>query len=290
MVVGTGKYTNTNEAFPLDRKTLNQIFVRSFFADASHNGETASSAGWCWALMPGLKQIHKNEDDLALAMGHELEYVSAASPVSTFAMGVTLALEQQKSDLETIRSVRTAASAAADAFGRALFSYVVIPVSAIGCCALAANGSMLGVVLYFLVLALLSAGLRYGMLYLGYSKGVRAAESLTRHSEALKHAARLAGIFMLGAMTFLFVRGLEPDLFAQSQYQTVSLAEALDEVLPGILPLAVIAVVWHMLTKKNRSLLQCFLVLLAISLIGALLGLFGGFFHSPLPLPWINMM
>lgn len=289
MVVGTGKYTNTNEAFPLDRKTLNQIFLRSFFADASHNGETGSSAGWCWALMPGLKQIHKNEEDLALSMGHELEYVSAASPVSTFAMGVTLALEQQKSDLETIRSVRTAAAAAADAFGRALFSYAVIPLTAAGCCALCSGGNMLGVVLYFAVLAVLSCALRYGMLYLGYSRGVRAAETLCRHSEALKHAARLAGIFMLGAMTFLFVRGLEPGMYARVEYQTVSLAEGLKNVLPGILPLACIGIVWRMLTKKNRSLLQCVLLLLVIGLLGALLGLFGGFFVSPLPLPWLNL-
>lgn len=289
MVVGTGKYTNTNEAFPLDRKTLNQIFLRSFFADASHNGETGSSAGWCWALMPGLKQIHKNEEDLALSMGHELEYVSAASPVSTFAMGVTLALEQQKSDLETIRSVRTAASAAADAFGRALFSYAVIPLTAAGCCALSTGGNMLGVVLYFAVLAVLSCVLRYSMLYLGYSRGVRAAETLSRHSEALKHAARLAGIFMLGAMTFLFVRGLEPGMYARVEYQTVSLSEALGNVLPGILPLACIGIVWRMLTKKNRSLLQCVLLLLIIGLFGALLGLFGGFFISPLPLPWLNL-
>ena len=289
MGVGTGKYTNTNEAFPLDRKTLNQVFLRSFFADASHNGETGSSAGWCWALMPGLKQIHKNEEDLALSMGHELEYVSAASPVSTFAMGVTLALEQQKSDLETIRSVRTAASAAADSFGRALFSYAVIPLTAAGCCALTQAGNLFGVALYFIVLAALSCALRYGMLYLGYSRGVRAAETLSRHSEALKHASRLAGIFMLGAMTFLFVRGLEAGMYARVEYQSVSLAEGLRNVLPGILPLACIGIVWRMLTKKNRSLLQCVLLLVVIGLLGALLGLFGGFFVSPLPLPWLNL-
>ncbi|MBR3364495.1 MAG: PTS system mannose/fructose/sorbose family transporter subunit IID [Solobacterium sp.] len=289
MVVGTGKYTNTNEAFPLDRKTLNQIFVRSFFADASHNGETASSAGWCWALMPGLKQIHKNEEDLALSMGHELEYVSAASPMSTLAMGVTLALEQQKCDLETIRSARTVASAAADSFGTALFEYVVIPVTAVGCCALASAGSILGVLLYFAVVAVLSVLLRYAMLYYGYSKGTRAAESLCRHKEALKQGARMAGIFMLGAMTFLFVRGLQPDMYLQSNYQSISFADGLKKVLPGIVPLGLLGIIWHMLTKKNRSLLMCVLLLLAVGMAGALLGLFGGFFSSPLPLPWLNL-
>lgn len=287
MVVGTGKYTNTNEAFPLDRKTLNQVFVRSFFADASYNAETASSAGWCWALMPGLQQIHKNDEDMALAMGHELEYVSAASPMATFAMGVTLALEQQKSDLETIRSVRTAASAAADSLGTALFSYVLVPLTAIICCGMASAGNIFGVVLYFLILAVLSVLLRYGMLYYGYSRGVRAAESMMRHGEALKHAARLGGIFMLGAMTFLFVRGVGPDMYLQSQYQTVSLAEGISDVLPGLLPICCLGLVWHMLTKKNRSLLQCVIVLLVIGLLGALLGLFGGFFLTPLSLPWM---
>ncbi|MBQ3460619.1 MAG: PTS system mannose/fructose/sorbose family transporter subunit IID [Solobacterium sp.] len=289
MVVGTGKYTNTNEAFPLDRKTLNQIFVRSFFADASHNGETGSSAGWCWALLPGLKQIHKNEEDLALSMGHELEYVSAASPMATLAMGVTLALEQQKCDLETIRSARTVASAAADSFGTALFDYVIVPVSAVGCCSLAANGNIAGVLLYFAVLAVLSVLLRYVMLYYGYSKGTRAAESLCRHKDALKQGARMAGIFMLGAMTFLFIRGLQPDMYLPNNYQMVSFADALESVLPGLLPLGMLGIIWHMLTKKNRSLLMCVLLLLAVGMLGALLGLFGGFFISPLHLPWLNL-
>ena len=289
MVVGTGKYTNTNEAFPLDRKTLNQVFFRSFFADASHNAETGSSAGWCWALLPALKQIHKNEEDLALCMGHELEYVSAASPMSTLAMGVTLALEQQKSDLETIRSARTVASAAADSFGTALMNFVVIPITAVGCCALAATGNLFGVVLYFLVLALISVGLRYGMLYYGYSKGTRAAESLSRHKDALKHASRIAGIFMLGSLTFLIAKGMSMDAYFENGYQAISLADQLDEVLPGLLMLICLAIVWRMLTKKNRSMAQCAIVLILIGVLGALLGFFGYFFTSPIPVPWTGL-
>lgn len=99
----------------------------------------------------------------------------------------------------------------------------------------------------------------------------------------------MAGIFMLGAMTFLFVRGLQPDMYLQSNYQSISFADGLKKVLPGIVPLGLLGIIWHMLTKKNRSLLMCVLLLLAVGMAGALLGLFGGFFSSPLPLPWLNL-
>ena len=99
----------------------------------------------------------------------------------------------------------------------------------------------------------------------------------------------MAGIFMLGAMTLLFIRGLQPDMYLQNSYQMVSFADALKDVLPGLLPLCMLGVIWHMLTKKNRSLLMCVLLLLAVGFLGALLGLFGGFFITPLQLPWLNL-
>ena len=115
MVVGTGAYQDRNEAYPLDKKTLRTIALRSLFSGSSFNGETAHSIGWLWAIEPGLRKIHTNETDLALSMGHNLEYVNGGGFFSSLAMGITLALEQQKADLETIRSVRTAAAAAARA-------------------------------------------------------------------------------------------------------------------------------------------------------------------------------
>ena len=126
MVVGITQYTNKNEAFPLDKKTLNQVALRSFMVSASKNSETGEAYGWCHALAPALKKIHENEEDLALSMGHNLEYVETGSFFSTLAMGVVLSLEAQKCDLETIRSVRTTMNVLCNRLSHALFNLMIL--------------------------------------------------------------------------------------------------------------------------------------------------------------------
>ena len=68
MVVGITQYTNKNEAFPLDKKTLNQVALRSFMVSASKNSETGEAYGWCHALAPALKKILHYPWDITLNM------------------------------------------------------------------------------------------------------------------------------------------------------------------------------------------------------------------------------
>ena len=286
VVVGTGVYKDTSEAYPLDRKTLNAVAFRSLFAGAARNGETADSIGWAWAMSPALKKIHTDEEDLALSMGHNLEYVRSISPLATLTMGVVLALEQQKADPETIRGVRTALSACTDSLGNSLFGYVLIPFTAAWTCAMAAKGNAVGAILFALVTAAFSIVLRFALISYGYAKGVRAAESMIRHADALKHAARIAGLFMLGALAVYAGKNLPFMAGVAVSNDVIDLAGSLNQVLPGAFMLCAVWLAYTMLAKKNKSVAVTALVILVICMLGALLGFFGG--GSMLQLPWIN--
>lgn len=289
MVVGLGSYRDRNEAYPLDKKTLNAVAWRSFLSGAAYNAETGESVGWLHAMMPGLKKIHTDEEDLALSMGHNLEYVSTGKYFNTLAMGIVLSLEQQKADLETIRSVRTAAGAMCDALGTSLFRYLLIPFTAAWTLAMASEGNLLGVAAYFAVLAVIAVVLRFALIRYGYAKGTRAVESMIRHKDALKHAAKLAGAFAIGGMIVFYGSSLYSGLTVLADQGTsVSLDNALNGIMPGLIPLSVTYLVYHLMTKKNKSLGFCVVLVTALCLILALLGVFGGAYASPLALPWIG--
>lgn len=286
VVVGTGVYKDTNEAYPLDKKTLRSVALRSLLAGASKNAETAESTGWAWALSPALKKIHTDEEDLSLAMGHHLEYVNASSPLTTLAMGVVLALEVQKADPETIRSVRTALCAAVDGLGNALTRFVLIPLLAMLGCAMAAKGNMAGVFVLIIGTLLITLCARLALINYGYAKGVRAAESFMKHAEALKHAASVAGVFMLGALTVI-VSGALGSVSGVAAYDKVIGFEALmDNVMPGFAGLLSVMIAYQMLVKKNRSPFMAVLVFILIAAVLVLLG-FTGDYASFLSLPWI---
>ncbi len=270
MVVGTGAYVQKNEAYPLDKKTLNSIVWRSFLMDASLNSETGESIGWLWAIMPGLKKIHEDEKDLALAMGHHLEYVHTGGLFSTFAMGVTLSLEQQKADLETIRSVRTAASAAADACGSLVFKYIFMPITLMWTIMMVQSGSVAGVAIYACVMLAAVCFLRFAMMNYGYAKGTRAVESLVRNKEALTHASRIGGLFILGVLAVYLTSSITPVMQVQDMVLTP------ESFFTGITGLLFTWLAYHLLAKKNKSIMQCVLLFMLFAVILGVLGVFGG--------------
>ena len=286
VVVGTGVYQDTNEAYPLDKKTLSAVALRSILAGASHNAETSESIGWAWALMPALKKIHTNEEDLSLCIGHHLETVKASSMFTTLTMGTVLALEQQKADPETIRSVRTAMSASIDSLGTGLFRYLLIPFCAMACAALASEGNTLGAVLMVIIPAVISIVCRMILINTGYAKGVRAAESFMKHADALKHASRIAGVFMLGALSAVMTRAIGSAAEFGNADSSVGIMTLVSYVLPGLFGLLAVWFSYTLMAKKNKSPLFMVIVFIAIGLLGALIGIWTPY-PSILNVPWL---
>ncbi|MBR3310397.1 MAG: PTS system mannose/fructose/sorbose family transporter subunit IID [Solobacterium sp.] len=276
MVVGAGPYKNLTEAYPLDKKTLNKIVWRSFLSGFSRNGETGESIGWLWAIMPGLKKIHTDEQDLAYAMGHHLEYVETGSFLSTLAMGAVLSMEQCKYDPALIRSFKASVSAAADGIGTALFWYLIIPFTAMGVLSLAQGGSPAAALIYFLITAVLAVAARFAGMYIGYAQGTRLADTLSKKKKGAVRSIRLAGAFMIGAMIIVNMKDVSAALTMYNGSDSLDMASQLNQLLPGIIPLLLTWLMWHLLTRKNWSPMKCILLIVVIALAGAAIGLWAG--------------
>ena len=274
MVVGTGAYKDRSEAYPLDKKTLRAIALRSFFIDASFNSETGQSIGWLWAMMPGLKKIHTNEEDLSLSMGHNLEYVNTGTFLTTLTMGAVLSLEQQKADLEAIRSARSVISAGSLGTGFVLFRCLLIPCISLFAALLGLEGNMLAAVICFLVPAAISVILRLVLINVGYSMGTRAFEPLIRHRAELTHAARIAGIFMIGAMAAVFAADAAPAFRVVTGEYVFDMNGTMASVMPGLLGVACVWTCYSMLVKKEKSLFVCVITVIAAGMLCGLCGIF----------------
>lgn len=289
MVVGLGHYEDQNEAFPLDKKTLRTIGIRSLFANCSNNGETASSIGWAWALEPGLKKIHTNSEDYALSMGHNLEYVDAGFYFNSFAMGVTLALEAQKADLETIRSVRTSIAMASKGLGNSVFLGLVLPASVSIASIFASEGNVLGALIVVAINVILSFVLRFALLKYGYRKGIQAAEQLSSQSEKIKKIFQMTGILSIGVLLVYLSQSLNLNLTSTlSTDVTFDVTDSFNAILPGFFLVGTFGLSYFLLAKKNWSLSKCFVLLLCVSLIGAFFGIWSASYSAPIEWPWLS--
>ena len=270
MVVGITQYTNKNEAFPLDKKTLNQGALRSFMVSASKNSETGEAYGWCHALAPALKKIHENEEDLALSMGHNLEYVETGSFFSTLAMGVVLSMEAQKCDLETIRSVRTTMNVLCNSLSHALFNLMILSTIAIACIPGANNGNVASVVVFALAAMILTVVLRFVLIKVGYAQGTKIMEKLMKKKEDLAQASKIMGGFTVGGLIVLATKHIGTSNTLVSAVQSSSLSSVASNILnavPACIGLVCTYVFYYLLTKKNYSITKCVGIVVLIGCI-----------------------
>ncbi len=273
MVKGQLEYIDKTESETLDNKTLNQMAWRSMFLQASFNYERMQAGGWLYSILPGLKKIHKNKQDLSTSMKHNLEFFNCHPFLITFVMGIILSLEQKKSDVQTIRALRVAAMGPLGGIGDAIFWFTLLPISAGIGANLSLQGSILGPIIFFVLFNIVHLGLRFGLMHWSYKVGVEGITKLTKNAKEFTRAATVLGMIVVGALiaSYVGVNIVTPEYL--SMQGTIDLQNILDSIMPCLLPLAITFGMYG-LVKKNVSPMINILVLVVIGIAGGFLGIF----------------
>ena len=231
------RYVDTTPASRVSKKTLTKMIWRSCQLQAAFNYERMQSAGWLWAMLPGLQEIHTNKDDLATSMTHNMDFINTHPFAVTFVMGIVLSMEQLKTDCQTIRSVRISVAAPLGGIGDALFWYTLVPITAGLTANMAINGSFVGPVLYFIILFGCEMALRYGLMYWSYNLGMKAVSMMTEYAQEFTHAASVLGVFVVGALIANYGGGTRLGITIANGESPIVIQNYLDMILPCLLPL-----------------------------------------------------
>lgn len=266
-------YKDLTPASKLSQSTLNKMVWRSLFLQASFNWERMQAAGWLYGIIPGLEKIHTNKEDLSASMGHNLEFYNTHPFLVTFVMGIVLSLEQEKADIATIRAVRVAAMGPLGGIGDAMFWFTVVPIVAGLTAQMAIDGSVLGPILFFVILMGLQMGIRFFLMNWSYKLGTNAIGALTKNAKEFTRAASILGIIVVGALTSLY-GGTEIKYAIPNGDAPISIQAILDGILPKMIPLGLTLLCYFLIKKYNWKALHCILLMLAIGLIGAYIGIF----------------
>ena len=290
-------YKDLTPAPKVDKKTLNKMVWMSTMLQASFNYERMQSSGWLWAMLPGLQKVHTNKDDLAASMTHNMDFINTHPYLVTFVMGIVLSMEQQKMDIQTIRSVRISTAAPLGGIGDALFWYTLIPITAGMTANMAIDGNMMGPILYFIIAFGAEMALRYGLMYWSYNLGTKAVSMMTAHAKEFTHAASLLGVFVVGALISNYGGGTHLGISIPNG-QTVAedgktmvdvfinIQEYLDKILPCLIPLLFTLMCYFLIKKKNWTPTKCIGLFLVIGIVGAIFGIWGGDYTPLVPVPW----
>ncbi len=291
-------YKNTTPAANLDKSTLNKMVWRSMNLQASFNYERMQAAGWLWGILPGLEKIHTDKEDLSASMSHNLEFFNTHPFLVTFVMGIVLSLEQQKADINTIRSVRVAAMGPLGGIGDALFWFTLVPITAGITANMAIDESIVGPILYFAITFGVQMGLRFWLMNWSYALGAKAITMLTKNAKEFTRAASMLGVFVVGALTcnygatslgMMIPNGTKIDAETGKEVANfIDLQGLINGILPALIPLALTLMCYFLIKKKNWSPVKCIALLLVIGVVGCAVGIWfqSGGYTPFIDVPW----
>ena len=280
------RYVDTTPASRVSKKTLTKMIWRSCQLQAAFNYERMQYAGWLWAMLPGLQEIHTNKDDLATSMTHNMDFINTHPFAVTFVMGIVLSMEQLKTDCQTIRSVRISVAAPLGGIGDALFWYTLVPITAGLTANMAINGSFVGPVQYFIILFGCEMALRYGLMYWSYNLGMKAVSMMTEYAQEFTHAASVLGVFVVGALIANYGGGTRLGITIANGESPIVIQNYLDMILPCLLPLLLTLLMFFLIKKKGWTPVKCIGLILVIGIVGAVFGIWTGSYTPLIPVPW----
>lgn len=268
----SNQYRDLTPAPQLDKKTLNKMVWRSLFLQASFNFERMQAAGWLYGILPGLEKIHTNKEDLSKSMKHNLDFFNTHPFLVTFVMGIILSLEQEKSDIQTIRAVRVAAMGPLGGIGDALFWFTLVPITAGITANMAIDGQVIGPILFLVIFNAAQFAVRFFLMHWSYKLGTNAIGALTKNAKEFTRSASILGVFIVGALVSNYGATSMRIAFANGE-AIINIQEILNGVLPQLIPLALTLMVFYFLKKHNWTPTKAILLLLVIGITGTAFGI-----------------
>lgn len=218
----------------MKKSTRLKVCLNHQYLQGSWNFECMQNGGWCYGLLPALKELYPNKEDYDLAVDRHLKFYNTHPYVSAPIVGIVLAMEEEKAkgaDISdtSIQDVKIGLIGPLAGVGDPVFWFTMRPILAAVGASLALSQNILGPIFFFVAWNVLRFGFLWITQELGYKKGTKLITDLS--DTFLKNvtlAASMLGMFVIGILVQRFV-----------QIHVVNIQPDLDMVLPGVLSLCV---------------------------------------------------
>ncbi|MBT8965393.1 PTS system mannose/fructose/sorbose family transporter subunit IID [Lactobacillus delbrueckii subsp. bulgaricus] len=202
----------TEKKVTLSKRDRWHVMWHSQLLQGSWNYERMQNGGWAYSMIPALRKLYPNKEDMAAALQRHLVFFNTQPYVASPIIGVTLALEEGKAngvevDDEAIQGVKVGMMGPLAGVGDPVFWYTVRPILGALGASMAINGNILGPILFFILWNLIRIAFLWYTQELGYKAGAAISSDLS--SGLLKKVTRgaaMMGMFVLGALIERWVR------------------------------------------------------------------------------------
>lgn len=190
----------------LTKKDRISVWLRSTFLQGSWNYERMQNGGWAFAMIPAIKRLYKTKEERSAALKRHLEFFNTHPYVASPILGVTLALEEERSngtevDDITIQGVKVGMMGPLAGIGDPVFWFTVRPILGALGASLAINGNILGPIIFFVAWNLIRMAFTWYTQEFGYKVGSSITDDLSGGLlQDVTKGASILGMFILGSL------------------------------------------------------------------------------------------
>lgn len=257
----------------LNKSDITKLGYRSLLNQAGFNYERMQNLGFTTTIGPALEKIYKGDKKtLSTVAKDNLEFINTHNVLVPFLEGLMLSLYEGGEKPETVKKIKISLFGPLAGVGDAIFWFTLMPIMSGICASLAAQGSVLGPIIYFLVFLGVFC-LRFPLAHMGYQTGTKAIDKLQKNAEKVNNSASILAVTILGGLIANYVSLELAPVIEIADGKTISLqTDFLDKIIPNLLPLLFTFGIYSLLKKKvNPTTLIIGTIIFAI--LGSLIGL-----------------
>jgi len=263
-----------NNIKKLESKDINKVCWR-FILNGESGWTYEKMQGLCYAysMMPALKKIYKDEDELNLAVKNHLQFFNCNPTTAHLILGVNLAIEEEQGikASEAVTAIKTGLMGPLSGVGDTLFGVIWGTVFGSIASYMALNGNYFGVILW-IIAGVVKLGVCRGLIKIGYTEGTKLVNNVGGKLNNLTEAANILGLTVIGALIPTVISAKVPYIFTQGDVK-MELQPLLDQVMPALIPVCLVAFVYWMLGKKKMNSTKAIMLLIVISILAHVAGL-----------------
>ena len=264
----------------LTKQDLNKIFFRSCFIRSTLNFERHQNLGFTVAMSPVIEKYYTKKEERIAAYERHMQLFLTHPMMAATVIGIASAMEERKATLgdvtgESISAIKTALMSPLAAIGDSIISGTIRPLVAGIAVSLALQKNILGPILFFVVMGVLSIGLKYFGVMEGYKRGVTFVTDFQESGlfERLTEVASVAALTVIGGFIPVVVSLTTPLQFVSGDSKLV-IQEQLDSLMPGLLPLALTLLIYVIIKRTRVQPVMLILFTLVLGVVGKYIGIF----------------
>ena len=262
MTMNSDVMETTDDKAKLTEKELKQIYVRSCQLDISWNYERQQHMGYSYALTPVIRKLYpgeENKEKRVAALKRGLEFMAITPQLSTLLMGINAAMEEENSnnpqfDGNSFNAVKTSLMGPLAGIGDSLIPGTLRIIASGIAISFAANGSILGPLLFLLIFNIPAFIIRYFCLKWGYGFGSTFIEKIAESGimNKISYYAGIIGLMVIGGMVCQQV-ALDLPIMVGSGDFAEPLTNYLDQIMPCLIQLGLFGGMHWILGKKVKT-------------------------------------